>query len=134
MSLPPQPVVSETYDEIVFVDPTPAMAKLLALPADLDAIRKHDPAAVAAAAGTPEPDEAAKREMLAKYNVETAPTGLEEFYTAFDAKADLHAIASGQAFVDREIEVLQERLLRAQAEKRSLESTVSALGGGDPDF
>ena len=53
----PQPVVSETYDEIVFIDPTPTMTRLLSLPQDSDTLRRQREAsglASDAAASAPE--------------------------------------------------------------------------------
>lgn len=148
-----KPVVSETYDEIVFIDPTPTMTRLLALPKDLAALARsraleaagESEAAAAVAAPVPPglveglemgSSSAADDPMLGGASALTpAPSpspAVPHFYSAFDEEPDLRAIAAGRAFVQREIEMLTERLRRANGEKVHLQESIAALGEDSP--
>lgn len=125
-----KPVMSETYDEVVFAEPTENFKRLLLsyVPRPLPAPSVAAPAALVASGGTSlaqvdtaaAASAAAAAANTASGGAVAAPAALvnplAEFYTHFDEEKDIIAIMGAQQHLLREIDVAKTRLAALDSE------------------
>jgi len=115
-----KPVVSEFYDEIIFLNPSEKLVNLLNQQREAIAIETE---------AKKDDEEAREREMLIEKDgvdfrelKNTQGINLHPYFTKFDDKSQKQALDDACAYVDSEIESLQDKIKKMDTEVTKLQA------------